>query len=48
VAIHAWFSQGRLQRVKIGSRSMVKESELQRVIDDGSKSPAPRRQNKTV
>ena len=46
--IHAWFSQGRLQRVKIGSRSMIKESELQRLIDAGSKSLAPRSQNETV
>jgi excisionase family DNA binding protein len=41
--VHAWLSQGRLQRVKIGSRTMIRESELTKVIQDGSKSPAPRR-----
>ena len=41
--LHAWLSQGRLQRTKVGSRTMIRESELQRVIEDGGKSPAPRR-----
>ena len=39
--VHAWLSQGRLRRTKVGSRTMIKESELQKVIDDGGKSPAP-------
>ncbi len=41
--VHAWLSQGRLQRVKVGSRTMIRESELQKVIQDGGKSPAPQR-----
>jgi excisionase family DNA binding protein len=41
--LHAWLSQGRLQRTKVGSRTMIRESELQKVIDDGGKSPAPGR-----
>jgi excisionase family DNA binding protein len=41
--IHAWLSQGRLQRTKVGGRTMIRESELARVIDDGGKSPAPSR-----
>ena len=41
--MHAWLSQGRLQRTKVGSRTMIRESELQKVIDDGGKSPAPGR-----
>ena len=41
--VHSWLSQGRLQRVKVGSRTMIRESELSRVIEDGGKSPAPRR-----
>lgn len=41
--IHAWLSQGRLRRVKVGSRTMIRESELQRVIEDGGKSLGPRR-----
>jgi excisionase family DNA binding protein len=35
--IHAWLSQGRIQRTKVGSRTMIRESELQRVINDGGK-----------
>lgn len=41
--VHAWLSQGRLQRTKVGGRTMIRESELARVIKDGGKSPAPRR-----
>jgi len=41
--IHAWLSQGRLQRTKVGSRTMIRESELAKVIEDGGKSTAPRR-----
>jgi len=41
--VHAWLSQGRLQRTKVGRRTMIRESELQRVIRDGGKSRAPGR-----
>ena len=41
--IHAWLSQGRLRRTKVGGRTMIRESELQKVIQDGGKSAAPRR-----
>jgi excisionase family DNA binding protein len=44
--IHAWLSQGRLQRTKVGGRTMIRESELHKVIEDGGKSPAPRRERK--
>jgi excisionase family DNA binding protein len=40
--IHAWLSQGRLQRTKVGGRTMIRESELSKVIEDGGKSPSPR------
>jgi excisionase family DNA binding protein len=40
--VHAWLSQGRLQRTKVGGRTMIRESELDRVIEDGGKSPSPR------
>jgi excisionase family DNA binding protein len=43
--VHAWLSQGRLQRVKVGSRTMIRESDLVKVTDDGGKSPAPRKQS---
>ena len=42
--IHAWLSQGRLQRTKVGGRTMIRESELAKVVEDGGKSPSPRRQ----
>lgn len=40
--VHAWLSQGRLQRTKVGGRTMIRESELAKVIQDGGKSPGPR------
>lgn len=41
--VHAWLSQGRLQRTKVGGRTMIAESELEKVIKRGGKSPAPAR-----
>jgi excisionase family DNA binding protein len=41
--IHAWLSSGKLRRTKVGSRTMIRESELQRVIEDGGKSFSARR-----
>ena len=43
--VHAWLSQGKLQRTKVGGRKMIRESELEKVIQDGAKSPAPRRKD---
>jgi excisionase family DNA binding protein len=43
--IHSWLSQGKLQRTKVGSRTMVRESELQKVIQEGGKSPGRTRGN---
>jgi excisionase family DNA binding protein len=40
--VHAWLSQGKLQRTKVGGRTMIRESELQKVIEEGGKSPSPR------
>ena len=40
--VHAWLAKGRLQRTKVGSRTMIRESELARVIQDGGKSGSPR------
>jgi excisionase family DNA binding protein len=39
--VHAWLSQGKLQRTKVGGRTMIRESELEKVVQDGGKSPAP-------
>ena len=33
--VHAWLSSGRLRRTKIGSRTMVRLSELERFIAAG-------------
>ena len=44
--VHAWLSQGKLQRTKVGGRTMIRESELQRVIQDGGKSPVPNRNSR--
>lgn len=46
--VHAWLSQGRLQRTKVGRRTMVRLSELSKVIEDGGKSPGPRRSRETA
>jgi excisionase family DNA binding protein len=43
--VHAWLSQGRLQRTKVGGRTMIRESELAKVIEHGGKSPSPRRKS---
>ena len=44
--IHAWLSQGRLTRMKVGSRTLLRESELERVVVDGGKSRSPRKARK--
>ena len=31
--IHAWLSKGRLRRTKVGTRTMIRESDLQTFID---------------
>lgn len=43
--VHAWLSKGRLQRTKVGGRTMIRESELAKIIQDGGKSAAPRRKS---
>src|SRR5262249_6207789 len=39
--LQGWLSQGKLRRTKVGSRTMVRESELMRMIEDGGKSRSP-------
>jgi excisionase family DNA binding protein len=36
--IHAWLSSGKLRRTKVGSRTMIRESDLLSVIEVGGKS----------
>jgi excisionase family DNA binding protein len=31
--IHAWLSKGKLRRTKVGTRTMIRESDLQAFID---------------
>jgi predicted site-specific integrase-resolvase len=45
--VHAWLSQGKLQRTKVGGRTMIRESELQKVIDGGGKSRSPQAKEST-
>ncbi len=42
--IHAWLSSGKLRRTKLGSRTMIRESELERLAREGEgrKSPSAR------
>ena len=40
--VHSWLSQGKLKRTKVGGRTMIRESELAKVIEDGGKSRSPR------
>jgi excisionase family DNA binding protein len=44
--VHAWLSQGKLRRTKVGGRTMIRESELQKVIQDGGKSRVSNREAK--
>ena len=47
--IAAWLSQGRLRRTKVGTRTMVRLSELERFIaaGDGQKGPGRPRQKQS-
>jgi len=33
--VYTWLSQGKLQRTKVGSRTMIRQSELAKVIQEG-------------
>ena len=44
-SVYAWLSSGRLQGVKIGSRVMVRESELERFVNEGGQAPTPKPKN---
>jgi excisionase family DNA binding protein len=45
--VYAWLSQGRLERTKVGGRTMIRESELEKVIERGGKSPSYRQESRT-
>jgi excisionase family DNA binding protein len=44
--IYKWLTEEKLLRTKLGGRTMIRESELLKVINDGGKSPAPKRREK--
>jgi excisionase family DNA binding protein len=46
--IASWLSQGRLARTKVGARTLIRASELEKLLVDGGKSPAPRRAEEAV
>jgi excisionase family DNA binding protein len=41
--VQCWLSKGKLLRTKVGNRTMIRESELEKLLEDGGKSPAPKR-----
>jgi len=40
--VHSWLSKGLIVRVKAGSRTLIPESELEKIVRYGAKSPSPR------
>lgn len=46
--VEAWLSKKKLQRTKVGRRTMIRESELEKVLVDGGQSPAASWQVKHV
>ena len=41
--VHAWLSSGKLQRTKVGSRTMIRVADLQAVVEVGGKSERVKR-----
>jgi hypothetical protein len=46
--IYNWFGSGKLQRSKVGRRTMVRLSELARMVEDGGKSEHTGRYSKRL
>jgi excisionase family DNA binding protein len=38
-----WLSSGRIERTKCGGRTLIRESQLEKLLQDGGKSPSYRR-----
>lgn len=38
--VHAWLAKGRLRRTKVGTRTMIRESDLQAFIEKCNPEPA--------
>jgi len=43
--IRAWVTQGRIASVKLGSRRLIPESEIDRIISEGSVSATDKKKN---
>jgi excisionase family DNA binding protein len=41
--VYAWLSQGKLRRTKVGGRTMIRESELAKVIREGEDTGSPKK-----
>jgi excisionase family DNA binding protein len=41
--VHAWLSKGKLRRTKVGSRTMIRECDLQAFIDKCNPEPSTER-----
>jgi excisionase family DNA binding protein len=39
--VHAWLSKGKLKRTKVGERTMIRESELLRFLEECNTSQTP-------
>ena len=40
--VHSWLSQGKLERTKVGRRTMIRASELNKMIKKGGRSASPK------
>jgi excisionase family DNA binding protein len=45
--VHAWLSQGKMRRTKVGGRTMIRESELAKVIREEENPGSPKKSDTT-
>ncbi len=43
--VHAWLAKGRLRRTKVGSRTMIRESDLQAFVAECNQEPPAQRKS---
>lgn len=48
MSVETWLSRGRLRRTKVGRRTMIRESELQRFIDSNTTEAVQPKSSKVV
>jgi excisionase family DNA binding protein len=44
---YSWLSAGKLKGVKVGSRVMIPQSEIERIVEEGAKKHANKRAHRT-